>query len=102
MTTVTWLPQEKGIPHQWGATEHGQVFAMVRPRATDGWRVCVFPDGNRENAFESVAGSERQAKRWIERWAAHRNVSYPVPIRDRPIAGIPLSPRKPKGADDRS
>ena len=59
------------LPRRYAATEHGQTLAMVRARADDaGWRVSVFPDGDREHAIEVVAGSEPQAKRWVERWAA--------------------------------
>jgi hypothetical protein len=76
---------------------------MIRERANGGgWRVSVFPDGNRDAAMERVAGSERQAKRWIERWAAKRTIQHPVVERkNMPHEGSP-KPRKPKGAEDRS
>jgi hypothetical protein len=107
MTNVIWLPREESmgrlLPQRYAATDQGQTFAMVRPRADDtGWRVSVFPDGNRENAIEVVAASEPQAKRWIERWAANRTISYPAPKRVRMPHEGELPPRKPKGSDDRS
>ncbi|WP_036129181.1 MULTISPECIES: hypothetical protein [Luteibacter] len=108
MTTVIWLERDNvmgaPLPQQYGATEHGQRFVMVREHACGRgtWRVSVFPHGNQDKAIEVVAGSERQAKRWVERWAAKRTISYPVPERKRMPHEGELKPRKPKGAEDRS
>jgi hypothetical protein len=105
MTTVTWLPRDRTnpLPHQFGAADNGQVFVMVRERANGGgWRISLFPDGKRDGAIERVAASEAQAKRWVERWAANRTISYPVPERKRMPHEGELKPRKPKGAEDRS
>lgn len=107
MTQVTWLPRAivmgVPVPHQFGANELGQQFALVRERADRrSWRVSVFPDGNPDHSFEAVAGSERQAKRWIERWAAKRVVNCSPLLRGRVVQEEDLKPRRPKGLEDRS
>lgn len=107
MTTVTWLerPILMGVPvpHQYGAAEDGRHIAMVRQGADRrSWRVCVYPGGDSGGVREAVAGSERQAKRWVERWAAKRTISYPVPEREKLPHEGEIKPRKPKGTEDRS
>ena len=107
MSTVTWLPRTilmgAPVPHQYGAAENGLPFVMIREHARGtNWRVSLYPDGNPDNAIESVAGSERQAKRFIERWASGRTLNPREPERSRGVDSRSLPPRKPKGLDDRS
>ncbi|NID14412.1 hypothetical protein [Luteibacter yeojuensis] len=106
MSTVTWLPRPvlmgAPVPQQYGAAENGVPFVMVRELANcDLWRVSLYPDGNPERAIESRAASERQAKRFIERWAAARTLEPRAPEKAKK-ADPAWAPRKPKGSDDRS
>ena len=67
------------LPHQYAANRDGVAFAMIRERAnSETWRVSVFPSEDAARFIEAVAGSEAQAKRWVERSAAARRV-LPVP-----------------------
>ncbi|NID15367.1 hypothetical protein [Luteibacter yeojuensis] len=107
MSTVTWLPRlvlmGAPVPQQYGAAENGVPFVMVRELANcDLWRVSLYPDGNPERAIESRAASERQAKRFIERWAASRQLHPQAPVWPKAIETRWSVPRKPKGLDDRS
>lgn len=69
------------LPHQYAANRDGMAFAMIRAHANGTtWRVSVFPSGDASRAIEAVAGSEAQAKRWVECWASKQRE---LPVRKR-------------------
>ncbi|MDR6935714.1 hypothetical protein [Luteibacter sp. 3190] len=107
MSTVTWYKPSSALsaplPQIYGAAENGLPFVMIRGLASSTqWRVSLFPGGDRDASIEARAGSERQAKRMVERWAACRRIEPKPMDRTRRVSRQGLPPRKPKGAEDRS
>jgi hypothetical protein len=99
--TVTWKPPSIPGAAQFADWE-GATFALVREMTDGCWRAGVFPDGHSHHSMDALAGSERQAKAWVERWAKanHHRIAAAPGRQIMPHEG--LKPRKPKGSDDRS
>lgn len=79
MTTISWPPRERTglgatLPQRYAVDSTGRRVAFVRELATqDGYRVSLFPDGNRSHSIEGrVPHNEEFAIKMATRWLSRQ------------------------------